>query len=372
MRLNGAAARLLDPAELDRRLADLAGATGVVVAVSGGPDSTALIGCVAAWARTAARPPVLAATVDHGLRPGSATEAEAVGRLAAALGLPHRILAWEGGKPRTGVQAAARAARRDLLTKLAREVGASHVASAHTRDDQAETVLMRLARGSGIGGLGGMARDTSLVPAGCSPPPSANASSPSPRKRGERPGEGLLLTRPFLDLPKSRLVATLRAHGISFAEDVSNSDPRFTRVRWRALMPALSGEGLDARSLARLAARARRADAALELATLGAERALVRSKGRQFACDRCAFAALPDEIRLRLLGRMIARTGSEGPVELGKLETMLDAVNGILIGRRGQRLKRTLAGAIVAIGDAEITVEPAPARRLQGKGPAKA
>ena len=70
-----------------------------------------------------------------------------------------------------------------------------------------------------------------------------------------------------------------------------------------------------------------------------AERALVRSKGRQFACDRCAFAALPDEIRLRLLGRMIARTGSEGPVELGKLETMLDAVNGILIGRRGVQMR---------------------------------
>ena len=105
---------------------------------------------------------------------------------------------------------------------------------------------------------------------------------------------------------------------IAFADDTSNRDPRFTRVRWRALMPPLADEGLDARSLARLAKRAGRADAALELAALGAERALVRhvagrdGKTSRLACDRAAFAALPDEIRLRLLGRMIARSAPKG------------------------------------------------------------
>jgi tRNA(Ile)-lysidine synthase len=174
------------------------------------------------------------------------------------------------------------------------------------------------------------------------------------------------LTRPLLDLPKSRLIATLHANGVSFTEDTSNRDPRFTRVRWRALMPPLADEGLDARNLARLAERAGRAEAALELAALGAERALVRpvaGKTHRLACDRLAFAALPDEIRLRLLGRMIARAGLGGPPELGKLETMLDAVNSLLTGRPGERLKRTLAGAIVAVDGAKIAVERAPPRR---------
>lgn len=356
----------VSPSEARQLFSHLKNVPAIVVGVSGGPDSTALLWLIARWRKSVQTgPKLLAVTVDHGLRPEAAKEALAVKRLAKSLGVAHRTLKWTGKKPRTGLQAAARETRYRLMSDAARHLGATHIATAHSRDDQAETVLMRMSRGSGIGGLAGMTRDTPLP-------------SPSPRKRGEGRGEGhFTLTRPLLDIPKSRLVATLQVHDIPFADDSSNSDPRFTRVRWRGLMPSLSDEGLDARSLARLAKRAGRADAALELAALGAEQALVRDvagKSHRLHVDRLAFTALPDEIRLRLLGRMISRAGSEGPVELGKLETMLEAVNDSLHSRG--RLKRTLAGAVVAVGAAEITVERAPPRHVapkaRQKGPRKA
>ena len=122
---------------------------------------------------------------------------------------------------------------------------ATHILTAHTLDDQAETVLIRMARGSGLTGLGAMAR-MSRLPSG---------------------GDGAItLVRPLLDIPKSRLVATLRAAKIDYADDPSNRDPRFTRVRLRGLMDALAHEGLDARRLTQLARRLKRADAAIEAA----------------------------------------------------------------------------------------------------------
>ena len=105
-----------------------------------------------------AGPKLVAMTVDHGLRAESAREAKDVARLARRLKVPHRILRWTGRKPKTGVQAAARAARYRLLAEAAAAAGARHVLTAHTNDDQAETVLIRLARGSGLAGLAAMAR----------------------------------------------------------------------------------------------------------------------------------------------------------------------------------------------------------------------
>ena len=138
------------------------------------------------------------------------------------------------------MQETARIARYRLLAEAATRAGYEHILTAHTLNDQAETVLFRLARGSGLTGLAGMAH-ASAVPIDA--------------------GTAIFLVRPLLPISKARLLATLKAAGVAHSEDPSNLDPRFARPRLRALMPALASEGLDARCLARLALRMRRAEA---------------------------------------------------------------------------------------------------------------
>jgi tRNA(Ile)-lysidine synthase len=327
-----------------RLFADWKAVPAIVLAVSGGPDSIALMWLAARWRRAMRRGPRLTAvTVDHGLRPEAAREARDVKRLARTLDVPHRTLRWTGAKPKTGLPAAARDARYRLLAKAARATGATHVLTAHTRDDQAETLLMRMARGSGIAGLGAMARQSQR--------------------------DGVMLVRPLLQVSKARLVATLNKAKIGFADDPTNRDTSFTRTRLRAIMPALAAEGCDARNLTRLASRLARANAALEILADGAERYLALSERdpMQVGFDANAFAALAEEIRVRLLLRRIDRVGHEGPAELGKVEALLAALD-----RAGAktahvksriRLKQTLAGALISLVDDRIRIEPAPPRR---------
>ena len=226
--------------------ADWKNAPALVLAVSGGPDSIALMWLAACWRKALLRGPhLLAVTIDHGLRREAAREARDVKHLARTLGLAHRTMRWTGAKPKSGVPAAARAARYRLLASAARDSGASHILTAHTRDDQAETLLMRLLRGSGIGGLAAMARES------------------------ER--EGVFIARPFLNISKSQLIATLEAAGISYADDPTNRDTSFTRPRIRKVIEGLAVEGGDARNLARLASRLARANAAIEVLVDGAE-----------------------------------------------------------------------------------------------------
>ena len=318
---------------------------GLVLAVSGGADSTALLLLMARWAaqrkkQKKAAPALLAVTVDHGLRPEAAREAAAVKRLARRLGVEHRTLRWRGAKPTSAVQEAARGARYRLLAQVAKRAGYAHVLTAHTLDDQAETVLFRLCRGSGLSGLGGMARVSNLSVGGA---------------------PELWLLRPFLSVAKMRLVATLEAGGIGHSEDPSNLDLRFARPRLRALLPALAREGLDARSFARLGARLRRAEAAIEYAVDAAAAALVPPPWPQrgpIVLREVTFAALPAEVGLRLLGRAVAHVGDEGPVELGKLEELYAALR-----HAEAPLRRTLAGALVTLSRDRLTVERAPARR---------
>jgi tRNA(Ile)-lysidine synthase len=356
-----------------RLFADWKAAPAIVLAVSGGPDSIALMWLAARWRRTLARGPrLIAVTVDHGLRAEARGEARDVKRLARALDLPHRTVRWTGAKPKTGLPAAARAARYRLLAQAARASGATHILTAHTRDDQAETLLMRLLRGSGIAGLAAMSRQS------------------------ER--DGVVLARPFLQVSKSQLIATLEKAKLGFADDPTNRDPSFTRPRLRTLMPVLAAEGGDTRNLARLASRLARANEAVEVLVDGAERYLALKErealrqglraGAKDAkifdariFDAEAFVVLPEEIRLRLLKRAIDRFGHEGPAELGKVEALLAAVDrAVAESRRGRlprlgesrlgesrlgqsRLKQTLAGALVSLVDGRIRVEPAPPRR---------
>ena len=153
---------------------------GLILAVSGGADSTALLVLAARWAKRLKHPPKLVAvTIDHGLRAEAAREAAAVRRLARRFGVAHRTLRWQGRKPGTGLQEAARNARYRLLAQAAASAGYVHILTAHTMDDQAETVLFRLARGSGLDGLTAMRK-----------------LSPFPQSGFEN----LVLVRPLLDV----------------------------------------------------------------------------------------------------------------------------------------------------------------------------
>jgi tRNA(Ile)-lysidine synthase len=303
----------------------------------------------ARWRRASKKGPrIVAVTVDHQLRPEAGREAADVKRLARELGVEHRTLRWIGAKPATGVPAAAREARYSLLLKAARRCHAAHILTAHTRDDQAETFLMRMTRGSGIVGLGAMARQS--------------------------PREGAIIVRPLLDVPKARLLATLDKAGVSYLLDPTNKDAKYTRPRLRALMSQLATEGFNTHNLARLADRLTRANAALELMTDGAERFLAIGNGGAipqsgFAFD--AFIGLPEEIRVRVLLRVIGRVGSEGTPELGKVEALARAIGAAGLPRSGiaGRFRQTLAGAVITVAKGRILVETAPPRRnSRGRG----
>jgi tRNA(Ile)-lysidine synthase len=333
-------------AEAATLFTDLSSHPALILAVSGGPDSIALLVLAARWRKALKqRPKLIAVTIDHGLRAEAKREAAAVKRLAHSFGIEHQTVRWSERKPKTGLQEAARNARYRLLAAAARKAGARHVLTAHTLDDQAETVLFRLARGSGMSGLAAMAR--------VSPFPGAQRCT-----AGE--ASGLMVVRPLLDIPKQRLLATLRKAGIGYADDPSNRDPRFMRARLRAVMPALEQEGLSAERLGLLARRLRQADEALNFYV---EEATARL-APQWTGDGPAtfpaagYALLPGEVALRLLHWMIERVGDEGPVELGKLEALHAALH-----RSRIRVRRTLAGAVITLDDKHVRIERAPRRR---------
>ena len=243
----------------------------LAAAVSGGRDSLALALLAHDWAR-ARGGRVLGLIVDHGLRPEAAREAEATRGLLAGRGIEAEILRWSGTKPSHGVQEAARAARYGLLFEACRQRGILHLLVAHHGDDQAETVAMRAARGSGADGLAGMA---ALV-----------------EQRHAR------LLRPLLSVSRARLTATLEALGVAWIDDPSNADPRFERVRVRAagaLEPLDPGEG--GRRAGREGRLARAAVDVLEV------------DGPDLALDRAAFRRLGTEVKAALLSRTVQSVG---------------------------------------------------------------
>jgi tRNA(Ile)-lysidine synthase len=187
----------------------------VLAACSGGPDSVALTAALARCAQ-ALEVRVAVGHVDHGLRPDSARDAEQVGEIARRLGLTFHMLRLESLEiSELGLEGAAREARYAALAQLADRAGADRVATAHTRRDQAETVLLRLARGAGPGATAGVRRSRAL-----------NGS--------------ILLVRPLLDVPREATGAYCRARGLPTVQDAHNDDPRRARARLRELMPRLS------------------------------------------------------------------------------------------------------------------------------------
>ncbi len=310
---------------LDGLLA-IGGRDTVAVAVSGGPDSTALLHVADLWSRRRSTP-LLILTVDHGLRAEAAAEAAAVQALARRLGHSHRTLRWTGPKPATGLQAAARAARLRLMAEACHAAGADTLLLAHHRDDQAETVLHRIDRATGPAGLAGMASTAAW--------------------------HGIHLARPFLGIAKRRLIATCRAAGMGYAEDPSNADLRYTRGQFRRLRPALDEVGLTVDRLTRLADAMGVARAALETAA----RDLLERDATILPCgtvrlDRAAFAAGPPALTATLLTAVLRISGGGGyPAGTGALATLRD-----WLARSRANGRRTLAGCLVQAEADRVTV----------------
>ncbi len=325
-----------DPAVLARLFAPAAAQPAIGLAVSGGPDSLALMLLAQRWAQSLSSPPVLLVySLDHGLRPEARDEVSMVLALAQKLGLPARGLQWTGPKPETGLQEAARLARYRLIGEAMQADGARLLLTAHHRADQAETVLMRLAHGSGIEGLKAM---TPLAVV-----------------------ENVSIFRPLLDVEPSSLGALLNEAGIEPAHDPSNDDTAYERVRWRKLLPALAGEGLDSAALSRFAARMAEADAALaQMADAGFEE-LVRLDGFGAASlPRAALLALSPAIGRRVLGRILNIVGGrQKPRALGQVERLYDQ-----LAVEGLPRAATLMGAIVRLKGETLTVSREPGRAL--------
>jgi tRNA(Ile)-lysidine synthase len=285
----------------------------LALAVSGGSDSMALALLASDWARSRSGK-ATALIVDHGLRAGSDAEARKVRGWLRARAIPAHSLTWQGPKPRANIQAAARAARYALLSGWCAKHGVRHLLLAHQQEDQAETLLLRLARGSGLDGLAAMA------------PVSLS-------------GEVRLL-RPLLHFPRARLVATLQAEGQGWIEDPSNRDPRHARARLRALLPALAQEGLTTERLAATAARLARARQALESAVEALlARAATLDPAGYATLDRVALASAPAEIALRALAALLQTLGGgDYTPRLARLERLYREIG------QGLPAARTLGG----------------------------
>ncbi|MEQ8825292.1 MAG: tRNA lysidine(34) synthetase TilS [Filomicrobium sp.] len=384
----------ISPEERDRLFAPLVGRP-LALCVSGGADSMALLHLVSEWAaagkhsytadfsnpyglppRRHRRPdkmpeptwlkggrssedllasggpaPIVVLTVNHGLRPEAAEEAEFVARVAGALGLPHQILHADEPAPKSGIQEWARNLRRRLILELLDaeawryfELGLDEtdqirrlVVMAHHLDDQAETVLMRLARGSSLTGLGGIHQFDGFA---CKPNTAPNYTVSADA------------LRPFLAIPKSRLVETLKERGVAFIDDPSNSYDRFERVRVRKALQILQEVGFTAKAIVRSATRLQQADESLYAFERRWHKQIIDWNGGLLASVASPEFALRAEFaETRLLAVLIAAYGGNArPAELSQVERLRRS----LMGEEGPFKGSTLGGCRIELsGDYE-------------------
>tara|TARA_B100000700_G_C15056588_1_gene863121 strand:+ start:433 stop:1794 length:1362 start_codon:yes stop_codon:yes gene_type:complete len=296
----------------------------IAVAVSGGADSLALLILATDWA-AARKISLNALTVDHGLRADSADEAALVGRWCREMEISHHILCWTGEKPAYGIQAAARRARYALLEDWCVRHGVGDLLVAHTENDQAETFLLRMSRGSGPNGL---------------------AAMPLVSKR-----DRIRIVRPFLAVGRARLEATVRASGYSWVEDPGNKDRRFARVRMRERLNELAEQGIGPASIAgtarifgrlRLAREQRIADLANNLVTLYPE-------GYAFV-DRQGLIAADPEIAAAMVAALVTQIGGReyAPKRLRSARLFDFLSDPCRIGTR------TLGNCIISVNETEV------------------
>ncbi|MGH1457139.1 MAG: tRNA lysidine(34) synthetase TilS [Alphaproteobacteria bacterium] len=301
----------------------LDGVRAVAVGVSGGADSMAL--CFAMAEYFAGRGVVIhAITVDHGLRAEAADEAQHVARSLSALpNVVHHILQWDhGGKPIARVQELARKARYDLMREFMAEHLIVHLFLGHHLDDQAETFLFRLAKGSGLDGLACMPFVQDM-------------------------GAGFFLCRPMIEIPKSNMVGYCAEHGIEYVNDPSNNDEAYARVRLRGSMDVLAREGLTAKRLGVSARRIGRARLALdEIAAQEFDGAVIYKKSKRVVFNFKLLILLHEEVFLRVILRAINGfcVGRDYAVRMEKAERLCYD----LIHEKPFR-KQTLGGVIFEV-----------------------
>ena len=326
---------------------ELAAPWPAAVAVSGGADSLALMHLLTSWAAIRALPAPVVLTVDHGLLPDSALMARKVIAWAREAGLKAVSLVWKASKPDADIEAAAREARYRLMGDWLRDNGLSALYVAHTEDDQAETFLLRLARGSGLDGLSAM-----------------REFAPFPVSSADK----LLLVRPLLSVSRATLREHLVSRGLRWIEDPMNVDSRFARARIRAAWPALEALGLERARIADAAAHMSRAREALDWATLAVAQRAVRIEGDVAAVDSHALVQAPREVALRLLARLLMVLGGQNyRPRFDSLERLFDAI------ARGAYKAATLHGCIVApapraravFGSGTILIRPEAKRRVR-------
>jgi tRNA(Ile)-lysidine synthase len=319
---------LIDAEAFARALDMCRAPSPVAIAVSGGPDSMTLMHLAARHAQAHGQTAPIVFTVDHQLRRESGDEAREVKRAAESMGLRHETLAWHGPKPRANLQHAARTARYALIGDAMRTAGVWALLTGHTLDDQAETFLLRLARGSGLDGLSGMA-----------------AIAPFPLATFP----GLCVLRPLLSFSKVQVLATARKLGVRYALDPSNHNAAFARTRARAAMPALAAVGVTAERIAQAAAHLRRARAAIEWAERELFARAVQLDPWGYALvDRAPLAAAPHEVGLRFTASLLRMAGG------APYSPEMDVVAGVydwLTMANPSPLGRTAAGSRLAVLD---------------------
>lgn len=301
----------------------------IVVALSGGPDSMTLCHALSAHAKDFGIKEIHAAIIDHKIRPESRQEAEQVAQTVAS---------WPYVKPQiisvsqdfgdTKIQEQARRYRHDLLKHYCRDTGICHIFMAHHMDDQAETVLFRLAKGSGLDGLAGMRMIQDDVTSFT---------------------DGIGIVRPLLDVPKEILIQYCKDNNIEYVSDPSNQNDRYARVRMRQSWEVLKEEGLTSKRLAKTAMRLARAVDALEYFTIHSfERILRQQTEKSYIFDYEQMCFLPEEIRLRIITSVLSHFDPES--DYGPRTEKIEALVGDLFSG-GEFKRRSLGKALFSFDD---------------------
>ena len=318
--------------ELDGLFADFLMHDRILLAVSGGRDSLALLLLAARWLRTRRaervdRPELVATTINHGLRQEAIAEAEFVAEHCASLSVPHVIHHATVTPPGSGLQEWARDTRYSALHAIALETNCTAIATGHQAEDQAETLLMRLARGSGLNGLAAMETTRAL-------------------------GD-LRLLRPLLATPRARLSATLRANEMNWIDDPSNLDSRFERTAFQTHATSLEALGLTAAALGKSSRRLRGAVETMEWATKQALDQMPSCRNALATAvygvlPRAVYDAFPFELRVRILRYIMDRVrGETKQVHIDRLDRVETLVRDLELTTTQDQPTLTIGGCLI-------------------------